>query len=392
MAEDAPNADEPDEVGPPGRVRMPGWVPKAVFVFWAGYVGTLVFRWGFSQLTGLLTLLLVSLFLSFAIEPGVNRLVTRGWRRGQATALILITALVVVSLFIGAMGTLIGGQVADLLQNTDQYITRIVRFMNDNFGTKFNPKSVNDDIQDPNGGFQRFIASQRDDALRLSAVVLRGLFDVFSALFFTFYLVADGPKLRRGICSRLRPSRQVTVLKTWELAIEKTGGYLYSRALLAGISAVFHWVAFTALGIPAPIALALWVGIMSQFVPVIGAYVAGALPVLIALANPGSTPLRALLALVFITIFQQIQDYVFAPRITARTMELHPAVAFGSALAGAALLGPVGAILALPATAMVQAVVSEMGGRHGVVSSPLTSIQPRRRKRRRRHRQESERE
>ena len=64
-------------------------------------------------------------------------------------------------------------------------------------------------------------------------------------------------------------------------------------------------------------------------------------------------------------------------------MQLHPALAFGSALAGAALLGAVGAILALPAAAMAQALVSELGTRHAVVDSDLTTVVERRRRRRR---------
>ena len=64
------------------------------------------------------------------------------------------------------------------------------------------------------------------------------LLQAFSVMLFTFYLVADGPRLRRSICSRLPRERQQRVLDTWDLAIDKTGGYLYSRALLAGISAL----------------------------------------------------------------------------------------------------------------------------------------------------------
>ena len=78
----------------------------------------------------------------------------------------------------------------------------------------------------------------------------------------------------------------------------------------------------------------------------------------------------------FIVIYQQIENYVFAPRITARTMELHPAVAFGAALAGASLLGAVGAVLALPAAAMMQALAGEWGKRYDVVDSHLTKIPP----------------
>jgi predicted PurR-regulated permease PerM len=256
------------------------------------------------------------------------------------------------------------------------------------FGTKLDPREVNQQIQDPNGGFQRFIASQRNDALRLSAAALNGLLQAFSTFLFAFYLVADGPRLRRSICSRLRPERQTQVLQVWELAISKTGNYIYSRALLAGLSALFHWIAFTAIGVPAPIALALWVGIISQFIPVVGTYIAGVLPVLITLVNPGTSLVSAIAVLAFIVVYQQVENYLFAPRITARTLEMHPAVAFGAALGGAALMGAIGAILALPAAAMVQAVVSEWGHRHDVVETRLTSIvepaEIRRRNRRRR--------
>ena len=166
------------------------------------------------------------------------------------------------------------------------------------------------------------------------------------------------------------------MLAAWELAINKTGGYLYSRALLALISAFFHWVCFEAIGIQAPIALALWVGLVSQFLPVVGTYLAGILPVLITFLD---SPLKAAIVIGFIVVYQQVENYVFAPRITARTMELHPAIAFGAALGGAALLGPIGAILALPAAAMMQALAGEAGRRYEVIDNDLTAIrQPRR--------------
>ena len=171
---------------------------------------------------------------------------------------------------------------------------------------------------------------------------------------------------------RSRPERQRRVLDTWNLAITKTGGYLYSRLLLAALSALFHWVALQALGTPAPIAMALWVGLVSQFLPVIGTYLAGVLPVLLTfLDSPG----RALVVVVIIAVYQQVENYLFAPRITARTMELHAALAFGSALVGGAVLGPVGAILGLPAAAMIQGIIAAGGERHDVIDDPLVNVE-----------------
>jgi predicted PurR-regulated permease PerM len=315
----------------------------------------------------------VSVFLTLAVEPGVNRLAARGWRRGTATISILLGVLISFLVFAGAVGTLVGTQVADLLSETDAYITDTVNFVNDTFGSNIDPQDVIDDFNDPDGRIQEFIQSQRDEAFRLSVTAVGVVFQALSVLLFTYYLVADGPRMRRAICSRLRPARQKQVLDAWDLAITKTGGYLYSRALLAALSAFFHWIVFQSIGTPAPIALAIWVGLVSQFLPVVGTYLAGVLPVLLTFLD---SPLKAAIVIVFIVVYQQIENYFFAPRITARTMELHPAVAFGAALGGASLLGFVGALLALPAAAMVQALASGWGNRYDVVDNHLTTVTP----------------
>jgi predicted PurR-regulated permease PerM len=357
---------------------LPRWVVPGVAIFWTGFLLTFVARHVFHRLAGLLILLLVSLFLALAIEPGVNKLARRGWRRGRATMSILLGVLLAFLIFVVAIGTLVGTQIADLLSESNVYIEDTVKFLNDTFDTQIDPQSVVDEVNDPDGRVQQFIQSQGDEAVRLSLTALGVIFQGLSVLLFTYYLVADGPRLRRIICSRLNPQRQARVLSAWELAITKTGGYLYSRALLALLSAFFHWIVFQSLGTQAPIALALWVGFVSQFLPVVGTYLAGILPVLVTFLD---SPLKAVIVIGFIVIYQQIENYFFAPRITARTMELHPAVAFGAALGGAALLGPVGAILALPAAAMFQALAGEAGHRYDVVDSHLTDIQPPKRSR-----------
>jgi predicted PurR-regulated permease PerM len=362
---------EPQSWSPPEH--LPRWVWKAVAIFWLGYIIAIVTRSVWSSLSALFILLLVALFLSLAIEPGVNRLAARGWRRGTATAVILVGVFVGFLVFVIAIGTLVGQQIATLLGDSEKYVNRTVNFLNDNFGTHINATQVITSINDPEGSVQRFIRSQQGKVVDLSVTALGVLVKGLSVLLFTFYLVADGPKMRRAICSRLRPDRQRRVLSGWELAIDKTGGYLYSRALLAGLSAFFHWVLFQAIGIQAPVAMALWVGIISQFLPVVGTYIAGALPVLVQFVD---SPPKALIILVFVILYQQVENYFLLPRITARTMDLHPAIAFGSAIAGGAVLGAVGAVLAIPAAAMAQAVISNFGERHEVIDSHLTSMLP----------------
>ena len=350
---------------------MPKWVPRAIVLFWMMFLAALVARELFHQLSSFLLLVLVSIFLAFAIEPGVNRLAKRGWRRGSGTLLIIFGVITFIGVFLGAVGTLVGSQVADVLKNSEMYVNDTVDFVNDTFNANIDPAEVNASIADPKGPVQKFIKNQQGKVISLSVNALGASLQLLTIVLFTFYFVADGPRLRRVICSRLPEDKQRAVLRTWDLAIAKTGGYLYSRALLALVSAFFHWIAFQAIGTPAPIAMALWVGIVSQFLPVVGTYLAGVLPLLLTFFD---SPFKALMVVAFVLVYQQLENYLISPRITARTLHVHAAVAFGSAIVGGAILGPVGAVLALPAAAMAQALIGSWGPRHDVIDDDLVRM------------------
>jgi predicted PurR-regulated permease PerM len=137
---------------------------------------------------------------------------------------------------------------------------------------------------------------------------------------------------------------------------------------LATLSAVVHGVAFTVMDVPFAVTLGLWVGVVSQFIPAIGTYLAGVLPIAVALAT---SPRTALTVLVFILVFQQVENYVISPVLSARTMKVHPAAGFIAALSGLALFGPIGALLALPVVATAQSFLSTYLVRHQVVADEL---------------------
>jgi predicted PurR-regulated permease PerM len=143
--------------------------------------------------------------------------------------------------------------------------------------------------------------------------------------------------------------------------------------VLAFITSAAGWVAFSIIGLPSPLALAVWAGVVAQFVPVIGTYIGGALPVAIALLDD---PVKALWVIGYLIVFQQLEIYVLSPRIAARAMAIHPAVAFAAAITGAEILGPVGAFLALPAAAIIQAFVSSYLQRYELVDEPLIAEAP----------------
>src|SRR5262245_58751993 len=154
--------------------------------------------------------------------------------------------------------------------------------------------------------------------------LLGAVFSVFTIGLFTFYLTANGPQIRRVLLSRMPPERQRRALWAWNTAIEKTGGYLYSRGLLALINGGLMFLTLKLLGVPYALPLAVFVGVVAEFIPIVGTYVAGAVPVLVALA--AVSLVAALIVLAEILVYQQLENYLLSPRISQRTMELNAGV------------------------------------------------------------------
>ena len=359
--------------------KVPRWVIKAITLFWVGwavsYVGTGMVR----NLRSLMVVMLISLFLSFAIEPAVNRLESWGFRRGLGVWVVYLGLFVAIASFSAAIGTALATQVNSLVEEAPRYVEDIEVWLQENVDEDIDLQRISDEFVE-GGGASDLANRFANDVVSLGTTVLNVLFQTFTVLLFTFYLVAEGPQLRRNVCSFLQPHRQRTVLAVWDLAIEKTGGYIYSRGILAVLSATAHFIAFEFLDVPFPVPLAIWVGVMSQFIPVIGTYFAGALPLLITVVD---SPRTALSVLIVVIAYQQLENYLFAPRVTAQTMEIHVAVAYGSVIAGGALLGVVGALLALPFAATAQAFVSGYRQHFDVEEDTLAASAKRRGRRQR---------
>ena len=334
--------------------KIPRWVVKAIALYWVGWAITYLGTGAIRSLRSLLIVALISLFLSFAIEPAVNRLERWGIRRGLGVWLVYLTIFAGLVGFSAAIGTALATQIEGFLEQAPGYVDDLEGWLQDNLDENIDLQRVSDEFVD-GGGVSDLAGRFADDVVNLGTTILNVVFQTFTVLLFTFYLVAEGPQIRRNVCSFLRPSRQLVVLSVWDTAIEKTGGYIYSRSILAVLSATAHYAAFAMIDVPFPVPMAIWLGVVSQFIPVIGTYFAGALPVLIAvLDNPG----RGLAVLIVVVIYQQVENYLLAPRVTAHTLEIHVAVAYGSVIAGGALLGVIGALLALPFAATAQAVIS----------------------------------
>jgi predicted PurR-regulated permease PerM len=350
---------------------MPRWLPRTMILALVLIGGFQLGSWAFHQLIGLLSNVLIAFFLALAIEPAVSWMAARGMRRGLATFLVFLVVLVVGAGFVVVLGSLLADQIVQMVQDSPRYLDSLISWLNEHFRTHLSRVDIRDSLLHSDV-VRKYLQNSATGVLNVSTTVLGGLFRLLTIALFAFYFAADGPRLRRALCSVLPPAKQAEVLRAWEIAVDKTGGYLYSRGLMALISGVAHYILLQILGVPYAPALAVWVGLISQFIPTIGTYLAGALPVLIALTV---NPWYALYVLAFIVIYQQFENYVLQPKLTAKTVDVHPAVAFGSVVAGTALLGVVGALIAIPAVATVQAFLGTYVRRYDVLDDPRVPVQ-----------------
>ncbi|MCG5214706.1 AI-2E family transporter [Streptosporangium sp. KLBMP 9127] len=302
----------------------------------------------------LVILLILAWFVSLAMEPAVRRL-SRWMPRARATLVMMAGLILAAVIFLALFGNLFLEQAAQLLRHLPAVAETVTSWVNTRLGTQYKVADILASINLTPAQAAEYAQGVLGGVLSLLGTVTKAVFNLVTILLLAFYLSADGPRLRRWI-ARLLPHRPQHVFsRVWELSIEKTGGYVSARLILATINGSLSAVVFLLIGMPSWLALGVWTGVVAQFVPTIGTYISIALPTLVGLASP--QPWTGIAALAWAILYQQVENLTLEPRISARSVDLHPAVSFTAVLLGAALFGPVGALLSIPATAMLFSLV-----------------------------------
>ncbi|OZG64469.1 AI-2E family transporter [Bifidobacterium hapali] len=348
--------------------RPPDWWGRgllyaAIAVFLAYFVWN---SWG--KIDYIVLDLVISVFVALAIEPMVLIMIRHGWNRSVASAISLVGLAVIIialfslfgSMFVQQMISMVTGLPALYDQIRDavgQYTTfRLPEI--DSLGGE-----IIKNIQ------TSWITNFAGQAINTTVGLFSALLNIMTVVMVTYYISAAGPKMRRSLCQWLGDSQQRRFLLAWTVVQDQISGFLFSRSILAVINAACTAIFLEIIHVPYWLPLALFCGIVSQFIPTVGTYIGGALPVVFAWGSNGV--LYAVGVLVFITVYQQFENLILSPKISQRTMDLNPAIAFLAVLAFGSVFGALGAFLALPITASLQAIFKVYTKRYELVDSPL---------------------
>lgn len=344
-------SDDDHPYGKPGAplARSPFMLGlTAGFGLLAAYLTYLAIR----SIWSILVLVIVAGFLAVGLNPAVTRLQRLGLRRGLAVAVVALIGMLFACGGLFAVVPPVVNEGMQFVEAMPGYIeqlgeTRWFRDINRRYdmATRLQEALTPDNLTTALGG-----------VLSGATIIFGQLFNVLTIAILTLYFLAAFDRLKEGAYRLVPASRRQRARLLGDEILTKVGGYMVGSLLIATLAGLTSLTFMIITGMPYPLALALVVAIC-DLIPQVGAYLGALVLTLVGLTV--SIPV-AIAALVFFTLYQQLENWLIYPRIMSRTTQVSDLAAIVGVLIGAGLLGVVGVLIAIPATAAVQLIVREV--------------------------------
>ena len=327
------------------------------FVAALGALCAIVLLRALASATQIFVIIVIALYLAMGINPAVEALRKRGLSRVTAVISIFVGILAFVIFFIAlvippviSQGSALITSAPDLLRDLETH--PVIADLNTQFGVIDSlQKKLSEVTSDGT-----LIISAFGGVVGVGKTVLSGAFTAATVLILTLYFIIGLPQATNFSMRFVPAPRSERVSKLPFAIIARVGSFVGSQIVLAFMAAVFVLILAISLGLPSPFAIAMIV-LVCALIPLIGHYIGGSIVTIIALTQ---SLLFGIITLVVYTLYVQIENYVFTPKIMKRSLNVPGAVTIISALVGTSLLGLVGALLAVPIAASIILILEEV--------------------------------
>lgn len=345
-----------------------------------------VFRWAMAATAGItlvllailavwtvrdmVVLALVALFAAVSLDPAVRWMVRHGVRRAWAVVIILLVAIGIVATILILVVPPLVREATELSQNVPKYVSDLdersqtFRELSERYNLDEQLSKIAADLP------QRIGTSAIGFFRRFLGVIASTLLVLVLAIYF----MADLPRIRRAV-PRIFPRRlQQRAHMIVDVVVDKVGSYMIGGLLVSSIAAVLAYIAMSIAKVPAALPLAMFV-FLCAFIPLIGASIGAIVCVIVAAIANGVWP-TAVLLLIFFIVYQQLENYIIAPRVMQGRMDLPAVGVLLAGLIGGTLLGLIGALMAIPIAAAIKAVLTEIRLTAGDSQPPESPPEP----------------
>jgi predicted PurR-regulated permease PerM len=329
----------------------------------------LMFRWGVYVSLGVLAVLaaaaavyttravlvrvLIALFIAVSLDPAVRALTRRGMRRSTAVLVIFLIACGLAAAFLVSAIPAMVHQFQSLVQDFPGYIAslsdRSARFrdLTDRF-------HLTGKIQDLIAGLPGKLGG---GLLGFTRRLFGALFDTLTVLVLTIYFMADMPRIRHGATRLFPAAHRARAGRIADVMVDKVGAYMIGNLLISLAAGLASFAVFAALGVPFAVPLAFAVA-LCDLIPMVGATLGAVICIAAALLTTELWPTTVVVAIFFVA-YQQLENYLLAPRILRHTVSLSAAAVLLAGLIGGTVLGLIGALMAIPIAAGLKVVLAE---------------------------------
>ncbi|NEM04679.1 AI-2E family transporter [Geodermatophilus normandii] len=307
-----------------------------------------VVGWILGKLWVILLPIVLGLLFATVLWPPTRFLRRHGWPPALAAALVLLLFLGLIAGLIAVIAPQVASQVTDLADQFTGGLEQVQQWLQ---GPPFNvdEEQIGQVVDQAIDSVQANASNIAGYAATGASAVGSGLINLVLALLLAFFFIKDGPRWVPWLAAQTGPKAAPHVAalsqKTWSTLSE----FIKQQALVGFVDAFFIGLGLWILDVPLVIPLAV-LTFFGAFIPIIGAFVAGAFAVLIALVDEGFTV--ALIVFGIVLLVQQIEGNVLQPIIQGRGFNLHAAVVILAVTAGSSLFGIIGAFLGVPVAAL----------------------------------------
>ena len=304
------------------------------------------------SLSPILVLIGVAFFLALGLEPAASWFVNRKLPRWAATTLVFAIFLAAMGAFVAAAIPPLAQQTSELIQQAPHYIQQlqdhssVIGRINDRFHLQ---QRIADTLKGSGG-------SVVNDVVSAGSAAFGAVADFLIVIVLTVYFLVDMPRIRTSLYRLVPHTRRPRAILIGDEVFAKVGAYVLGNILISVITGAATFIWLTAFGVPYPLLLGIFVALL-DLVPVVGSTIAGV--VVAAVALTVSLPV-CIATIVFFVVIRLIEDYLLVPRIIGRAVKVPAMITVVAVLLGGALLGIVGALVAIPVAAALQLLTQEV--------------------------------
>ncbi len=328
------------------------------FVATLGVLGALIVGVALGSITTLLLQIALAMFVALGLDPIVRTLERRGVKRGTGIAIVFGGYALIAAAFLFFILPPVVTQFAAFVEHLPQAVDEMLQ------SDWFNALPL--DLRVAVAGGMHTIADTLHQPETIAAIgggvlaAAAGLFNAISAGFIivalTLYFLASLDGMKQALYSLVPARDRVTVAGLTEQVTASVGASLLGSLTLSALNGVVVFLIYFFLGLPYAALMAM-IAFIITFIPLFGSLIFLVLGTVVALF---SSPSQALIFLIAYFVYIQVESYVVSPRVMTKAIAIPPALVLIGAMAGAAMLGVIGVLLALPVIASLLLIVRQV--------------------------------